>query len=293
MPSSKRAARKPTLFIVGWGRVGAAIALQAKGWRIAGSWSRTAAGARRARAAGVRHAVWGPTPPEISADVALLTVPDAAVGATATLLARSPGRPRVVAHTSGSLELAPLAPLRKLGIAVGSLHPFCSIVGAETPLAGATCAIDGGVPARKLLLSLARSLSLRPLRHPPADRARYHLAASLLASSAGALAGQGASLLKRAGLSEPEARAALSAILHSVAGNLGRIGASDVLTGPIVRGDAAVVARHLALLRDDPRTLEIYRALGRLALERAREEGRGDPAGQRAIGRLLRAPRRG
>jgi predicted short-subunit dehydrogenase-like oxidoreductase (DUF2520 family) len=282
-----RAAHQPSLFIVGWGRVGAAMALQAKGWRLAGSWSQTAAGVRRARAAGIKHALWGPTPPEIDADVALLTVPDAAVGAVASRVATSSNGPRVVAHTSGSLDLAPLAPLRKLGVAVGSLHPFCSIVGADTSLAGATCAIDGSPIARRLLLSLARALSLRPLRRPPKDRARYHLAASLLASSAGVLASQGESLLRRAGLTEREARAALSAILHSVAGNLGRTGASGVLTGPIVRGDAGVVARHLKLLRDDPRTLEIYRALGRLALERARDEGRGDPAGQDAIERLL------
>jgi predicted short-subunit dehydrogenase-like oxidoreductase (DUF2520 family) len=290
--SSNRASA-PTLFIVGWGRVGSAIALQAKGWRVVGSWSRTAAGARLAKAAGLRGAVWGPKPPAIDADVALLTVPDAAVGAMAARLAQAPGSLRVVAHTSGSLDLAPLEPLRKRGIEVGSLHPFCSIVGPETALAGMTCAIDGSPAARKRLLALARALSLRPLSRPPRDRARYHLAASLLASSAGVLAGQGAELLRQAGLSEAEARAALAAILHSVAGNLGRLGATGVLTGPIVRGDAAVVGRHLKLLRDDLRTLEIYRALGRLALERAREEGRGDPAGQRAIARLLGKPRRG
>jgi predicted short-subunit dehydrogenase-like oxidoreductase (DUF2520 family) len=185
------------------------------------------------------------------------------------------------------LGLDVLAPLRDRGLAVGSLHPFCSIVGAQTSLAGATCAIDGSPAARRLLLSLARALSLRPLRRPPADRARYHLAASLLASSAGVLAGQGAQLLKAAGLSEPEARQALSALLHSVAANLGREGATGVLTGPIVRGDAKVVARHLELLQDDPATLALYHALGRLALTRARAEGRGDPAGQRAIAKLL------
>ena len=289
----KGAGHKPSLFIVGWGRVGSAIALQAKGWRVAGSWSRTAAGARRAKAAGIKGAAWGPKPPEIDADVALLTVPDASVGAMAARLARGPGAPLLVAHTSGSLDLSPLEPLLKRGVGVGSLHPFCSIVGPETSLAGMTCAIDGSAVARKRLLALARALSLRPLRRPPRDRARYHLAASLLASSAGVLAGQGATLLRQAGLSEPEVRSALAAILHSVAGNLGRLGATGVLTGPIVRGDAGVVARHLALLRNDRRTLEIYRALGRLALQRARDEGRGDPSGHRAIDRLLRAPRSG
>jgi predicted short-subunit dehydrogenase-like oxidoreductase (DUF2520 family) len=78
-----------------------------------------------------------------------------------------------------------------------------------------------------------------------------------------------------------------------VAANLGRVGAAGVLTGPIVRGDARVVARHLELLADEPRTLETYRALGRLALERARQAGLGDRAGQSVIETILRGTRRG
>src|SRR5579863_4911286 len=107
---SHRIDRVPTLFVVGWGRVGAAMALQAKGWRVAGSWSRTAKGAGRAKRAGVARAVWGPTPPAITADLVLLTVPDAAVAAMAGRLASSwKGMVGAVAHTSGSLGLDPLA----------------------------------------------------------------------------------------------------------------------------------------------------------------------------------------
>ncbi|MHB8416902.1 MAG: DUF2520 domain-containing protein [Myxococcales bacterium] len=274
-----------TLLIVGFGRVGSAIAAQARGWRIAGAWCRSARSAARARAAGLRAFRGdGPLP---ASELALLTVPDAEIERAASWLAGRRVLPRAAAHTSGSLGLDVLAPLREAAVAVGSLHPFCSVAGPTTSLAGASCAIEGSPFARTPLRALARALSLRPLPRPPRDRARYHLAASLLASGAGVLAGQAEALLRRAGVARLDADLALAALLRSVADNLAAGGARGLLTGPIGRGDAAVVRRHLALLEGDARAEVLYRSLGRLVLERAEEEGGGDPKGLREIGKLL------
>jgi predicted short-subunit dehydrogenase-like oxidoreductase (DUF2520 family) len=68
------------------------------------------------------------------------------------------------------------------------------------------------------------------------------------------------------------------------------------LTGPIARGDAATVARHLAALASDPALNEIaavYRLLGRRALALARAQGRADAAALAAIAALLAAPATG
>jgi len=279
--------QRRTLLIVGFGRVGAAIAAQARGWRLAGAVCRGPRSAARARRQGLR-VFGGDGWPRV--DLALLTVPDGVIAETAAQLAAvPPGTLRAAAHVSGATGLEVLAPLRRAGIAVGSLHPFCSIAGAGTPLAGASCAIEGDARARSLLRALARSLGLRPLRRSPRDRPLYHLAASLVASGTGVLAGQAEQLLRRSGVGEADAVRALSAILRSVADNLAAGGARGLLTGPIVRGDAAVVRRQFALLSRDARTRELYRALGLLALERAGEEGRGDQRGRREIAKLLQA----
>ena len=53
------------------------------------------------------------------------------------------------------------------------------------------------------------------------------------------------------------------------------------LTGPIARGDSAVVARQLEALREfDPRIADIYRALGVMAVELSRAQG---GAGEQAL----------
>jgi predicted short-subunit dehydrogenase-like oxidoreductase (DUF2520 family) len=46
-----------------------------------------------------------------------------------------------------------------------------------------------------------------------------------------------------------------------------------VLTGPIARGDAGSIRRHLEVLLNDPAALDVYLALSRAALPLAAEQG--------------------
>ena len=62
----------------------------------------------------------------------------------------------------------------------------------------------------------------------------------------------------------------------------------QALTGPIARGDHAVVAHQVeALGAWDSRIAAIYRQLGAVAAELARAQGKADPAALAAIERLL------
>jgi predicted short-subunit dehydrogenase-like oxidoreductase (DUF2520 family) len=61
--------------------------------------------------------------------------------------------------------------------------------------------------------------------------------------------------------------------------NVDALGAADALTGPVARGDADTVARHLATLPPDERAA--YRAL---AAEALRLSGRDDTALREVIG---------
>ena len=68
------------------------------------------------------------------------------------------------------------------------------------------------------------------------------------------------------------------------------MGTTDGLTGPVRRGDAATIQRHLDALRGRPELVEIYRALARRAVEiAARIDGPDAPdrAGLDAIRALL------
>lgn len=259
MPPARSGVAWPSLYVIGWGRLGSALGTQAKAAGVPLLGVETRDPARR-RAA--RRALGGASAELAAADLVALAVPDGALAAvTGSLLPRLRAK-QVVFHLGGSTDLAPLAALSTVGALAGSLHPFCSVASARSPLAGSTCALDGPPLARARLRRLALAVGLRPLARPPTDRIRYHLAAVFLVASAGVSALAAERLLRAIGASATEARGAIGAILRSVAFNLERDLSPAALTGPFVRGDLGRIERQLAALRDDPGAAALYRTLG-------------------------------
>ena len=177
-----------------------------------------------------------------SADVVLLTVPDAAITEAA---ARVPPGP-IVAHCSGATDLTPVErhPLH------GSLHPLMTFPGPELglpDLRGVTAAVDGNAGARAVLEQLARDLHLDPVRIP-GDRRLYHAAAVLAGNGATVLIAEACRALVAAGV--PEERAA-SMLLPLVQRSVANASPDPVaaLTGPAARGDRRVLEAHDRALR--------------------------------------------
>jgi predicted short-subunit dehydrogenase-like oxidoreductase (DUF2520 family) len=251
-----------SLFVIGWGRVGSALGTQAGagGIRLVGVETRDRGRARRAR-----REVGKDNVPIAKADLVALAVPDAAIAAVASRLAPRLRRGQLAFHLNGSVDLASLAPLAEAGALTGSLHPYCSVASTATPLRGAACAIEGGPRAREMLRRLARATGMRPLARPPRDRLRYHLSAVLTVAAAGVSAAASQRLLEAAGASPPEAQRAISAILHSVAFNLGQDSPGAALTGPFARGDLERIRVQLSALTADPDAADLYRVIGRLS----------------------------
>ncbi len=289
VPRLERTPRRPTVFVVGLGRLGTALAraLAAHGWQVQ-AWSRTPT---RRRLPGVTLRSGG-VPTEVEgAKLVLLTVPDRAIAAVATDLAQRGlvGRGQVVAHCAGALDLEPLQAAAAAGAAIGSLHPLVAASPGAVQLTGKAAAIDGVPAAARLLRRVARTVGLRPLQVPAAGRVRYHAAASLAANGLVALADLAAELLASTGVAREQALAALLPLLASSLENLQRTGLPDALTGPVARGDAAVVQAHLAALRELPQ-YAAYVALSARALEIAAQQGAADPEGLERIDKLLRKP---
>ena len=252
-----------TLYVVGWGRVGSALATQAAaaGVRLAGVDTRDAKKRRAIRKLVARPADVG------TAQLVALAAPDGSVANVAAALAPRLKRGQVVFHCSGTLSLEPLAAIAASGALPASLHPYCSVASAATPLRDATCALDGTPKAVALLRRLAKAVGLRPLAKAPRDRVRYHLSAVLQVASAGVAAIAATEQLTAAGASPAEARRALAAILRSVAFNLERDNPAAALTGPFARGDLARIGLQLEALAGHPDALELYRAVGRYSAQ--------------------------
>jgi predicted short-subunit dehydrogenase-like oxidoreductase (DUF2520 family) len=66
------------------------------------------------------------------------------------------------------------------------------------------------------------------------------------------------------------------------------LGTVEALTGPIARGDGAVVMRQVAALAQwDPKIEGVYRQLGRIAVELAQARAKADAAALEEIERVL------
>ena len=104
--------------------------------------------------------------------------------------------------------------------------------------------------------------------------ASYHAAAVMASNAIVAVLDAALLLMARAGIDSQPAREALAPLSKTTIDNVMRAGPTAALTGPVVRGDAATVAAHVAALADAPATVRcLYRAAADHLLELARQRG--------------------
>jgi predicted short-subunit dehydrogenase-like oxidoreductase (DUF2520 family) len=215
----------------------------------------------------------GDDPPWLGeAEIVLLAVPDDAVAEVAASLAATGAvtASHTVLHLSGALGIDVLAPLGASGAALGSLHPYQTLeASAEgaAGLAGAVAGVGGTSKAVAGASALASSVGLVPVEVPEERRAVYHAAAVFASNYLVTLAGVAEGLLGEAGMSPEQARAALGPLMSAALEKALADGPGSALTGPVARGDAETVRRHLTALPDDVR--DLYRELARAALRLA------------------------
>ncbi len=261
-----------TVAIVGAGRVGRALGVRLRelGWRVGAVVSRSEATARAAvRAIGDGRAHAGLTRQVLSADLVLISTPDSAIQSVAAKLARMGGeewRGKVVLHTSGALDYRALAPLKRCGAAVGSLHPLQTFSGQAVPqLEGVVFATEGSRVALRTARRIACELGAVPVVLEGRNKPAYHAAGALVAGHVLAVVESATRILMTLGFTRRQAVRALLPLTRQTLQNFERLGPGAAWTGPVSRGDYATVARHVAALRRFPRAYRAaYEALTRL-----------------------------
>jgi predicted short-subunit dehydrogenase-like oxidoreductase (DUF2520 family) len=264
-----------TLSIIGAGRAGRALGrrLHELGWRIgvvATQSITTARAATRAIGAGqpsdcITHQV-------LASDVALITVPDAAIPEVAAEMAQMGGkewRGKVVLHTSGALDSSALAPLAEAGAAVGSIHPMQTFGLHSAPaLEEHVFGIEGDAPAVKVARKMCRQIGGTAVRLSGANKAAYHAGASFACAHVLTMLEAATRLLMSQGFTRRAASRALLPLTRQTLDNFERLGPHAAWTGPLARGDFSTVARHAEALRQfPPEYLDAYEAASRLAAE--------------------------
>ncbi len=230
--------------------------------------------------------------------VTLIGLPEHALAPVAEALARTlPECGGAIAlHLAGSLSCEILAPLRTRGIAVGSMHPLAAFADRARPpesLAGTTFDLDGDAAARATAHALVADLGGSAIELGAGGKPLFHAAASVASNAFVALFDVALRLAEQSGAEPAAAARALEALARGTLDNLARVGSPAALTGPIERGEADVVARHLAAIGiAAPALLPAYRELARMIVDVAVRKGVLDAAAQTALRRALGEPQR-
>lgn len=264
--------QRPTIAILGAGNLGSALALSLAdtSYPVGEIVSRPNATSQRraaalARRIGARVAVMGKD--DICSQLVWLCVPDRDISSCAKALARLSWKGRIALHSSGVLGSNLLGPLRKRGASVASVHPLMTFVpGAKPSLRGVSFAVEGdrqAVAAARRIISALKGQSC-PIS--PKDKSLYHGWATFTSPLLTILLQAAEDVARAAHVSRAQARQRAAPILRQTVENYIRKGAALGFSGPIVRGDAATVRRHLEVLRTVPAARDVYLALARAAL---------------------------
>lgn len=269
--------------IVGVGRVGSALgaALTRAGHRVVAASAVSSQSRRRAQDRLPGAAIVPADEVVAMSALVLLAVPDdvlpGLVGGLASAGAWRPGQ--FVAHTSGAHGLAVLAPAAAAGSMALALHPAMTFTGRDEDIAR----LDGapfGITAEPLCRPVAEALVVEMGGEPfwvgEQARAAYHAALSMGSNHLVTLVSDALDLLGAAGVEAPSR--VLAPLLGAALDNTLRLG-DAALTGPVSRGDASTVARHLLAIDDRaPELRAPYVALAARTAQRAQSAGRIDAA---------------
>jgi predicted short-subunit dehydrogenase-like oxidoreductase (DUF2520 family) len=272
--------QQTTIAIVGAGRLAAFLAVRLKGagFIITEIVARDSPRSRRrARSLAAKVGALAVTTHSaaLNADLLWVCVPDGEIRHVSSSLAdgafarasANQVKVRFAFHSSGALLSRELEPLRKAGAAVASVHPLMTFVaGAHPSLVGVPFALEGDRAATRLARRIVRELGGESFSLPASRKAAYHawatMTSPLLLAFLVTLEEAGAA----AGLAPADARRKSLPIIRQTFANYARLGAARSFTGPLIRGDAETVAKHLAVLKKHPRARRVYVALAQAAL---------------------------
>jgi predicted short-subunit dehydrogenase-like oxidoreductase (DUF2520 family) len=295
----KTISEKPSVAIVGAGSLATflAVALSDAGFAITEIIARDLKPSlHRARLLAAKVGARGVTVHSARLDATLLwlCVPDREIRRVASTLAdRLTARPRLrektkvrfALHSSGALSSRELRPLHAAGVAVASAHPLMTFVaGAHPSLSGfksgfksnVPFAIEGDNAAKRAARQIVRALGGKGFPLSAARKSAYHAWATMTSPLLVAFLVTLEQAARVAGLTPENARRKSLPIIMQTLANYSRLGPAKSFSGPLIRGDAKTVAKHLAVLKKNPAARAVYLTLAQVALRKLPVKNRKD-----------------
>ncbi len=214
-----------------------------------------------------------------AADVAIFGVPDDLIGPGCEVMATNGAfrRRQRVLHLSGAVGLDALAPAKRKGADILSIHPLQSVPDVEAGiqrLPGSPMAVTASAePAYEYGEQLSRAIGGEPFRLSDEAKPLYHAAAVFCSNYLIVMEALAEELFTAAGIEDPLRRMAplaRASLEHAL-----ERGPVVALTGPAARADVGTLARNLRALGErSPKLVPVYWVLARQAARLAHEAGR-------------------
>jgi len=276
-------AAKSRIAIVGAGRLGRALAqeLNRAEYTISEIVSGSSAASKRKAgdlARKVKAHASTSDRARLDADLVWFCVPDREIASSSRQLASVVDwRKKIAFHSSGALASDELKSLRQGGAVVASVHPLMTFVTGSMPsLIGVPFAMEGDAAAVRSARQIVRALGGEAFTIRKQYKAAYHAWGAFASPLLVAMLVTAEQLARKAGLSAVGARKKMLPIVRQTIANYGALGAAGAFSGPIVRGDAEIVRKHLQVLRKLPEATDVYLALARAALRYLPARNRGE-----------------
>lgn len=228
-----------------------------------------------------------------ASDVYMIACSDDQIRGCTEMLART-GLVRsgtLVFHCSGAFSSELLSELGALGANTASVHAMKSFPDAmrscET-FPGTFCGIEGDTQCCEFLERILASCGGVCFPLTPDTKILYHAGAVFVCNYLTALVEAGLRCFEGAGLDRAFALRIIEPFIReTVANNITRR-THEALTGPIARGDSALVAQQYEAVNAFSRLLgDVYSTLGRIAVEVSADKGLASAESLAAIGTVL------
>ena len=256
---------------IGAGKVGTAFGrfLHDHGVAISGYYDRHAEKIQRASAVTGSRAFPDAAMLASRSDIILITTRDDQIADVCSGLCKQKKiTPRhLVGHMSGAHSSRILDDAQRLGATVFSLHPLQAFADENKALAelpDTFFSLEGEAERLQPIRQILAQTGNRYFSISSQNKSLYHLSACILSNYLVTLMDTGLAALGISGIDPEQGFQAMRPLIEGTLSNIARMGTSRALTGPIIRGDAGTILRHLQTLnRSGLEDIEsLYRQMG-------------------------------
>ncbi|CDC96171.1 putative uncharacterized protein [Roseburia sp. CAG:380] len=209
-------------------------------------------------------------------DIIFITTPDGVIAHVWEALLKENLDHHIICHFSGSLTSYVFSDRERAGALGISMHPmyaFSDKFHSYEQFHTAYLTLEGDPEAVAVMKPMWEELGHHVLTLKAEDKIKYHAAAAMASNEMLGLMQASIDVLSECGFAEEDSMALLRPLVEGNIASMLKKGCVNALTGPVERGDAQTVEKHLQALAGS-KAGRIYQSLGSTMVELA---GRRNP----------------